>query len=327
MMRGDASPEGEFLTLRVTDTRAEAVGIRSFELRDPGGADLPPFEAGAHLQVEVQLPDGRAGLRQYSLLGDPRDRGRYRIAVLLEAEGRGGSRFMHERVERGSILRAAGLENGFPLMLTADHSILIAGGIGITPILSMVRALAQAGRGFELHYAARTPARMAFREEIEALAGGTAHFYHTHVEQPRPLDLEALLATPGPGAHAYVCGPPGLIRAVTSLGAEAGWPRGRIHSESFGPKRRAGDLPIEVCLERSALTLQVAPGETILDAILDAGVWAPSECRRGECASCMTRVVAGEPDHRDICLTPELQKTYMCPCVSRAHSSHLTLDL
>lgn len=323
----EASPEGEWLALQVTAVRDEAEGIRSFELRDPGGADLPPFEAGAHLQVEVQLPDGRAALRHYSLLGDPRDRRRYRIAVLLEAEGRGGSRFMHERVEPGSILRVATVENGFPLQLEAEHSILIAGGIGITPILSMARALAQHERSFELHYAARTPARMAFREEIEVLTGGKAHLYYTHVERPRPLDLEALLASPRPGAHVYVCGPPGLIRAVTSLGAVAGWPRGRIHSESFGPKRRAGDRAIEVYLERTALTLRVAPGETILDAILDAGVWAPYECRRGECASCMTRVVAGEPDHRDICLTPELQATYMCPCVSRAHSSHLTLDL
>ncbi len=323
----EASPESELVTLRVTDIRDEAEGIRSFELRDPGDAVLPPFEAGAHLQVEVKLPDGQAGLRTYSLLGDPQDRSRYRIAVLLEAEGRGGSRFMHERIEPGSSLRVVPPENGFPLLPRAEHSILIAGGIGITPILSMVRTLVQHGRSYELHYTTRTPARMAFREEMEALAGEKAHFYFDCVEQPQPLDLEALLATPRPGAHVYVCGPPGMIRTVTSLGAEAGWPKGRIHSESFGPKRRAGDRAIEVYLKRSALTVQVAPGETILEVILNAGVWAPFECRRGECASCMTRVVAGEADHRDVCLSQELQETYMCTCVSRAHSNHLTLDL
>lgn len=315
------------MTLQVSDVRDEGEGIRAFDLRDPGGADLPPFEAGAHLQVEVELPAGRAALRHFSLLGDPRDRGRYRIAVLLEPEGRGGSRYMHERIEPGSTLRIAPTENGFPLVLQAEHSILIAGGIGITPILSMVRTLTQHGSSYELHYAARTPERMAFRDGIEALAGEKAHLYFTDVERPQPVDLKALLATPGPGAHVYVCGPPGMIRAVTSLGEEAGWPKGRIHSESFGPKQRAGDRALEVHLERSGLTVQVAPGQTVLDAILRAGVWAPYECRRGECASCMTRVVAGEPDHRDVCLSGELRGTYMCPCVSRARSDHLTLDL
>lgn len=314
------------LTLRVSDVRDEAARIRSFELRDPRGAELPPFEAGAHLQVEVELPDGRAAQRHYSLLGDPRDRSRYWIAVLLEAEGRGGSRFMHERIEPGSSLRVALPENGFPL-IDAEHCMLIAGGIGITPILGMVRTLGQRGRSYELHYAARTPARMAFRGAIEALAGDKAQFYFTHVERSRLVDLEALLATPRPGAHVYVCGPTAMINAVTSLGEKAGWPRSRIHVESFGATLGPDDRVVEVHLERSALTVRVAPGETILDAILNAGVEAPFECRRGECASCMTRIVAGEPDHRDVCLSQELRKSYMCTCVSRARSGHLTLDL
>jgi vanillate O-demethylase ferredoxin subunit len=191
----------------------------------------------------------------------------------------------------------------------------------------MVRALAQEGSSYEVHYGARTPAQMAFREGIEALAGEKAHFYFSHVERPREVDLAALLATPRPGEHVYVCGPTGMIRAVTTLGEEAGWPAGRIHSESFGATRRVGDRAIAVYLERSALTVQVAAGQTILDTILDAGVWAPYECRRGECGSCMTRVVAGKPDHRDLCLSQTLRETYMCTCVSRTHSDHLTLDL
>jgi len=314
------------MTLRVAAIRDEADGIRSFDLRDPEGAELPPFEAGAHLEVEVELPNGWAATRHYSLLGDPRDRRRYRIAVLLEAEGRGGSRFMHERVEPGASLRVAEPENGFPL-LEAEHTILIAGGIGITPILSMVRTLAQQGRSYELHYGARTPDRMAFGEPIKALAGERAHFYFSHVEPPQLVNLEALLATPRRGAHVYVCGPPVMIRMVTSLGEQAGWPKGQIHFESFGPTRLPDDRVIDVYLERSAVTVQVSPDETVLDAILNAGVWAPYECRRGECASCMTRVVAGEPDHRDVCLSSDLREHYMCTCVSRAHSTHLTLDL
>jgi vanillate O-demethylase ferredoxin subunit len=320
-----APPGGTIVNLRVTDIRDEAVGIRSFDLRDPGGADLPPFEAGAHVGVTVELPDGRAAERHYSLLGDPRDRNRYRIAVLLEAEGRGGSRLMHEGIEAGSSLRVSPPENGFPLR-EAEHSILIAGGIGITPILSMVRTLGPRGGSYELHYAARTPARMAFREDIEALAGRNAHFYVPDVGR-RTVDLEAILATPSQGARVYVCGPPAMIRAVALVGDQAGWPKDRIHFESFGAHQRAGDRAIEVHLERSGLTLQVGPGEAILDALLNAGVWAPYECRRGACGSCMTRVVAGEPDHRDVCLSQELRDQYMCTCVSRARSRHLTLDL
>lgn len=314
------------MTLRVASIRDEAERIRSFELRDPGGAELPAFDAGAHLQVEVELPDGRAALRHYSLCGDPDDRSRYAIAVLLEAQGRGGSRFMHERLEPGSSLRIVPPVNGFPL-LKAEHVILIAGGIGITPVLSMVLALSRYGRSYELHYAARTPARMAFREALEAIAGERAHFYFSHVERPQLIDLRALLAAPAAGTRVYVCGPPELVGAVTSLAEECGWPNDWIHAESFGPQVRTGDRRIEVHLERSAVTVRVAPEESILDAILNAGVRAPHECRRGACGSCMTRVVAGDPDHRDVCLSRELRESYMCTCVSRARSNHLTLDL
>lgn len=222
------------MNLLVTDIRDEAERIRSFELRDPEGAELPPFEAGAHLQVEVEFPDGQTALRRYSLLGDSRNRSCYRIAVLLEADSRGGSLFMHERIEAGSSLRVAPPQNGFPL-LEAKHSILIAGGIGITPILSMVRTLGQHGRSYELHYAARTPARMAFREGIEDLAGERAHFYFTHVERPQLVDFKALLATPTPGAHVYVCGPPGLIGAVISLGDVHVRLARTFHSPHLGP--------------------------------------------------------------------------------------------
>jgi len=314
------------MTLRVTDTREEAEGIRCFELQDPGGADLPAFEAGAHLEVEVELPSGQPALRSYSLLGDPRDQRRYRIAVLLEPGGRGGSRFMHERIAAGTTLRVGAPANGFRLR-EAEHTILVAGGIGITPILSMVRVLAANGRSFELHYAATTPARMAFRETVESLAGPRAHLYFTGLGPHRPMDISALLSAATAATHVYVCGPRGLIRAVTAFGEQAGWPTSRIHVESFGATSRTSDAAIDVHLERSALTLHVAPDETILDAILRVGVWAPYECRRGECGTCMTRIIDGEPDHRDVCLSQEIRQHYMCTCVSRARSERLTLDL
>jgi vanillate O-demethylase ferredoxin subunit len=321
------APERDLMLVEVTRVREEAEGVRSFELRDRDGGDLPPFEAGAHVEVEVHLADGRPGLRHYSLLGDPTDRSCYWIGVLREPDSRGGSRFMHERVALGSSLRISRPINDFPLESSASHSILIAGGIGITPILSMSHALTQRGQSFELHYAARTPERMAFRDRIEAIAGAGAYFYHTHIERPDLFDLRALLSTPRMGTHVYACGPLGLIRAVTEFADEGNWPKSQIHFESFGGGASSSNGTISLYLERSEISLQVGPGETLLDAILEAGVWAPYECRRGTCASCMTRVVAGEPDHRDACLSSELQATYMCPCVSRAHSDHLTLDL
>lgn len=314
-------------TLRVTDLWNETPTIRSFELRSVDGGDLPRFDAGAHLPLEVVLPNGQRGIRQYSLFGDSEDRSRYRIAVLLEPDGRGGSRYLHEQVTPGSILRAQPPENAFPLALQAEHSILVAGGIGITPILSMIRTLERHGRSYDVHYTARTSAEMAFRETIESLAGGRGHLHFTRVEAPHTLDLRSLLTTPIPGVHLYVCGPRGMIRNAVALCEEYGWPRGQLHVESFGAKQRAGDRAIDVHLRLSGLTVQVGPGETILAALLEAGVWAPSECGRGECGSCMTRIIDGEPDHRDVCLSQEMRSRYICTCVSRAHSDHLTLDL
>ena len=141
------------------------------------------------------------------------------------------------------------------------------------------------------------------------------------------MDISVLLSAATPATHVYVCGPHGLIRAVTAFGEQSGWPRSRIHVESFGATSLTTDGAIDVHLERSAITLRIAPDETILDAILRAEVWAPDQCRRGECGTCVTRVIDGEPDHRDVCLSQEIQQHYMCTCVSRARSDRLTLDL
>lgn len=326
-MHSDTLAGDGALPLQVAAIRDEAEAIRSFELRHAAGSRLPPFDTGAHLTLEVELPDGTLAPRQYSLLGDPSDRDCYRIAVLREDAGRGGSRFLHDRISPGSQLRAAAPENGFPLLPGAEHTILIAGGIGITAILGMARALERAGASFELHYVARTPDRMAFRETIATLAGARARFYHSEPPWCRPLVLADVLRAPHAGGQVYVCGPTGLIRAASAAAAQAGWSRRQVHFEGFGPKQRAGDHPITVHLARSGITVNVVAGQTILDALLDAGVWAPYECRRGTCASCMTPVVSGLPDHRDLCLSDALREHHICTCVSRATSDHLTLDL
>lgn len=323
----EASADGATLALRVTDIHDETGSIRSFEFRPADSGMLPEYEAGAHLEVEVELPDGQRALRPYSLIGDQADRHRYRIAVLLEADGRGGSRYLHQQVGPGTVLRAARPENAFAMAPRAEHSIMLAGGIGITPILSMIRTLERQGQSFEVHYTARTPMEMAFRETIGSLDGGAGHLYYSRVAGHQSLDLRSLLANPKPGVHLYVCGPRGMIRSVLELSGEFGWPRGQLHFESFGAKQLPDDRAIDVHLALTGITVRVAPGETILEALLKAGVWAPSECGRGECGSCMTRLIDGEPDHRDVCLSQEMRSSYLCTCVSRARSGHLTLDL
>lgn len=313
------------LEIKKVETVAES--IRSFELSAADGAALPPFEPGAHLPIHLQLPDGRLLERHYSLLSDPADLSRYRIAVLLERNGRGGSRFMHENLSQGDFL-TAGLPRGeFRLVSKAEHSILIAGGIGITPLLSMLRRLGHQGASVEVHFAARRPEAMAFRQEVEDLAGSNAHFYFTRVEKSNPLDVERLLASRSPNSHLYVCGPRGLVLATVRAAERHHFPPQQVHFESFGSPGRPDDRPLQIELEQSGTTLTVQPGTSILDALIEAGAFVSYDCKRGECGSCSTRVIEGNPDHRDFCLTDRDRREFMCTCVSWAHGPMLRLDL
>ena len=191
-------------------------------------------------------------------------------------------------------------KNAFPMATDANHSILIAGGIGITPILSMLYSLVSKKQSFEIHYSARK------------LSG---------------LALKRLLATPKSNVHVYVCGPRGMINAVREISAEQGWPSSHIHFESFGAQPLPNDRPILIHLAKSNKTIIVPAKNTILDSLLEAGVNVPHDCKRGECTMCTTRVIEGEVDHRDLCLSSEEKKSSMCVCVSRALSEELKLDL
>ena len=317
----------DVLSLQVERIQQETDRVKSFRLRAPDSKELPEFLSGAHLQVKVKMPDGSDAKRHYSLLNNPDDRSSYEIGVLKEPEGRGGSLYLHQQVKEGDRLEIQIPKNAFPMATRATHSILIAGGIGITPILSMLHSLSSKKQSYEIHYSARELSGLAFRDKVEQLAGDKAHFYASHDSQSQRLDLEKLLSKPESGVHVYMCGPRGMINAVREIAEAKGWPPAHIHFESFGAQPLANDKAIRVHLAKSNQSITVPADRTILDTLLDAGVKVPHECKRGECTMCTTRVIGGKPDHRDLCLNTEEKEFYMCVCVSRARSNNLTLCL
>jgi ferredoxin-NADP reductase len=316
----------ELLSVRLQAIRYEAEGIRSFELRPLGGSQLAPFTAGAHVDVHL-----RPGLvRSYSLCNAQDERHRYVIAVGLDRASRGGSRMMHEELRVGQTLAISPPRNNFPLAEQAGHSVLIAGGIGITPMLAMTRRLAALSRSWELWYCARSHAHAAFLDELRGLKAaspqGQLHL-HFDDEAGGVLDVAGVIARVQAGTHSYCCGPLPMLEAYEN--ATDGMPAEQLHVEYFTAKdapARTGGFEVE--LARSGRVIHVAPGETILDAMLEAGVDVPYSCREGICATCETRVLAGEPDHRDLVLTPaeHALNNVMMVCCSGSKSARLVLD-
>ena len=319
---------GSIMELQVTRIRNETPSIKAFELGAPDGRDLPPFMAGAHIDVKVDLPDGSRGTRSYSLACDPADRSHYEIAVLHLPEGKGGSAYMHSQVRKGQMLSCSQPMNEFPLSEKAEEHILIAGGVGITPILAMTYALQSTGADFRLYYAARTEEQMAYRELAQRLTGDGFHAYFSQSPNPSPMDLTKLLGDAQSGRHAYVCGPHRLTQAVIDTARKLGWSDKAVHRESFGARSETSDRAIEVELALSGMTVRVEPGTTILDALIDAGAFVSYECKRGECGTCQAHVLEGEPIHRDVSLT-DIQRNeekLMCTCVSWARTERLVLE-
>jgi vanillate O-demethylase ferredoxin subunit len=245
------------MELQVTRIRNETPSIKAFELAAPDDSELPPFTAGAHIDVGVDLPDGSRGRRSYSLASDPTDPSRYEIAVLHLPEGHGGSAYMHSQVSEGQLLSCSQPVNEFPLNDKAEEHILIAGGVGITPILAMTHALRSRSANFQLHYAARTEDHMAFRELAQQLAGDGFHAYFSQSPNPNPMDLANLLGEPRPGRHAYVCGPSRLMKAVIATAQQIEWSDDRVHRESFGARSEPSDRAIEVELALSEMIVRV----------------------------------------------------------------------
>jgi len=316
------------LSVRVTHKAVEAEDICTFELSSTGDGPLPAFSAGSH--VDVQVPGGLT--RQYSLCNDPAESHRYLIGVLRDAASRGGSVAMHEQVQEGSVLQISPPKNHFALAHEAPRHLLLAGGIGITPILCMAERLARLGAAFEMHYATRSRARTAFVDRIGASSfASRVAFHFDDGAAPQKLDIAAVLAAQPEGTHLYVCGPKGFMDAVLGAARGSGWPEGRIHFEFFGAEVQvqAGDGSFEVQLASSGRVISVAPEQTVLAALAAAGVVVPSSCEQGVCGTCLTRLISGTPDHRDQYLLPEEQAAgdQFLPCCSRAKSPRLVLDL
>jgi ferredoxin-NADP reductase len=311
--------------LRVKRISYEAESINSYELVLPAGDELAPFTAGSH--IDLHLKNGM--IRSYSLVNDQSERHRYVIAVNKDPSGRGGSSFVHDTFKAGDIVTVSGPRNNFALREDAECSLLIAGGIGITPLMSMIRRVEALSRPWQLFYATRTRRAAAFLDEFDAIrpnADLNLHFDDEH--GGRPLDLAAIVGNAPTNAHLYCCGPVPMLEAFEK--ATAGRPSGHIHVEYFQAKQApAVDGGFEIRLARSKRTVAVEPGKTILDAVLDAGIMANYSCSEGVCGTCETRVIDGIPDHRDLFLSPEekaANKTIMI-CCSGSKSGTLVLDL
>lgn len=313
--------------VRIARKTIEAQDICSFELVASDGGALPAFTAGAH--IDVHLADGL--VRPYSLCNEPRETHRYLIAVLREPASRGGSAAMHA-LREGQEIVISEPRNHFALARDAQSHLLVAGGIGITPILAMAEQLAAEGAAFEMHYCTRSVDRTSFVQRLRAAAfAPQVHFHHDDGPAARKLDIAALVATPRAGKHLYVCGPTGFMEAVLSAARAAGWAESTLHREYFaGPATSTdGDGAFDVQLASSGALIRVAADQSVVAALAAAGVQVPVSCEQGVCGTCVTRVLDGTPEHRDLFLTDEEHARGDCftPCCSRALSPRLVLDL
>jgi len=315
------------LRLRVRSITYEAEGILSFDLVDPEGKDLPAFDAGAH--VDVQIPGGLT--RRYSLCDSPRMRDHYRIGVLNDPKSRGGSRAMHERVRPGDLIDVSGPHNFFPLAPDTRHALLLAGGIGITPLMAMIEHMRETGQSYELHYCTRTPEVTPFTKRLTPeVAAGRAHLHHDGGDPRKGLDITGLLRSPSQGTHVYYCGPTGFMKAVQE--ATDHWASDSVHFEYFGVDPTVLSTAVdartgEVVLERSGRTIQVQPSQTILQAVRDAGIPCESSCESGLCGTCKVRYTGGHPQHNDFVLSEEERQEFVLICCAGIAEGPLVLDI
>lgn len=317
------------LDVKVLRKRVEAEGIASFELASPDGARLPSFSAGAH--IDVFLPNGM--VRQYSLCNAAGQDDIYQIAVLRDQNSRGGSVCIHDVVQEGQFLKISEPRNHFPLANGASHSVLIAGGIGVTPILSMAGRLSHAGASFEFHYCTRNRERTAFLTRIEkSLYAQRVQVHFDDGPEDQRFDANSVLrASLAPDAHLYVCGPGGFLDFVLGRAREAGWSGSHLHREYFTAapvdNSQAGEFEVEIA--STGKVIRILPEQSVVEVLAEHGVEIPVSCEQGVCGTCLTRVLSGEPDHRDMFMTDEehVRNDQFTPCCSRSKSARLVLDL
>ncbi|MGE0797149.1 MAG: 2Fe-2S iron-sulfur cluster-binding protein [Lautropia sp.] len=319
-----ASDRDDGLLLRVVERKVEARDVVSLTLRRDDGGALPPWSPGAHLVVT--LPGGIA--RSYSLSGDPARGDRYRLGILEEPGSRGGSVAMHA-LREGDRLVTSAPRNAFPLHRSGGRVLLLAGGIGVTPLVSMAYGLKTAGADYALHYCARSEERAAFRDELQREFSAALCFHFDDGPPAQRFDAARLLREYRPGDELHVCGPAGFIEHVLASASAAGWPATAQHKEYFTAHVIATGRPFTVRAARSGKTVVVGPDQSIADALAVQGVLVQLSCEQGICGTCVTGVLQGLPDHRDSYLTDEERaaNNQITVCCSRSNSDELVLDI
>jgi phthalate 4,5-dioxygenase reductase subunit len=311
------------MALRVTRNDKIADGIHLFELRGADGQQLPPFSAGAHIAIEV--PNGM--LRKYSLCNDPAERDRYQVAIKREVNGRGGSSTLIDHVKAGDTLMVAAPVNDFELPQRAQDFLFIAGGIGITPIMAMMREARAQGKRFRLFYCSRSPETTAFLDELSTPEFKDSVVIHYDGGDPaNSLDLKTILAERKNREHLYCCGPRPLMEAVRNMTDH--WSSAAVHFEAFSEAEthKASDKPFKVKLARTGEVLDVPTDKTILEVLRAHGLEVPSSCETGTCGTCRTKMLAGVADHRDLVLAEHERKDNIMICVSRAKSEEIEIE-
>jgi vanillate monooxygenase ferredoxin subunit len=328
MPHGDKFMANETLVVQVAAKRKLTDEICLIELRKPDGGQLPAFEAGAH--IDVHLPGGT--IRQYSLCSPPERNDYYEIAVLRDPASRGGSIAVHDGVHAGGTITISQPRNLFALCADASHHMLLAGGIGITPLMAMAWTLLSRDAKFEMHYFTRSAPKTAFREVTHAppLSGFVRHWYDDDASSNKP-SVDDLISRAPAGTHVYVCGPEGFINYVLGACERQHMPQDRVHFERFSaaPVVVHGASEFTVVVASSGQRVKVSAEETVVEALSRAGVSIPVSCEQGICGTCVTRVRSGTPDHRDLYLTDEEHAAGDCftPCCSRSLTPELELDL
>lgn len=316
----------ELFNVVVRKREIQGADVVVLELGRADGAALPAFEAGAHVDIHVA-----PGLvRQYSLCSDPAEVSVYRLGVLKDPASRGGSVQVHDSLHEGREVQISAPRNLFPLAADARRSVLLGGGIGITPMIAMAHALHRQGADFELHYCGRSRSRSAFLDELAKAPFAARVVTHFDDEEAaQRLDLAAVLGKPDPGTHVYTCGPSGFMDWVIAGARAQGYDEAQIHKEYFQVEVDASGGGFEVVAARSNKTVQVAEGQTILDALAQVGIKIDISCEQGVCGTCMCEVLEGEPDHRDVYLTDEEKAAndQILVCCSRAKTNKLVLDI
>lgn len=331
------------LQVRVNSVTPHSSDINCYELVDPTGNVLPQFAPGSH--VDVSIPGEGAFVRQYSLCGDPEDRQRYLICVQRETTGRGGSKAIFERLVPDAQIRISLPRNNFALAGDASRHLLLAGGIGVTPMISMIHHFTRCGEDFTLHYCTRSSERTAFREMLEPLVAQKRVFIHWDFGDPaKGLNLNDTLRDFDHGSHLYYCGPPGFMAAVAL--ASAHWPKPSVHREFFTPSENDLNVresravgvssssldgnfgpPFQVKIASTGKILDIPSDQTLLNVLRENGFQIETQCELGVCGTCKTRYLRGEVDHRDFVLEEDERDYTITVCCSRSKSSLLVLDL